>query len=115
MKILLDENFPKSAVDTIVEAGYEPIAFDSVLSYGANDEEVFATAQSLGAILLTSDRDFYHTVPLLHPCHHGIIVVALRQPNRAAIQQRLSWLLETFTESFENKVFILRDYSCRVK
>lgn len=115
MKILLDENFPKSAVETIADAGYEPVVFDSVLPYGADDEEVFAAAQNLGAILLTSDRDFYHTVPLLHPCHCGIIVVALRQPNRAAIQQRLSWLLETFQESFENKVFILRDYSCRVK
>lgn len=115
MKILLDENFPKSAFETIEDAGYEPVAFDSVLPYGADDEDVFAMAQSLDAVLLTSDRDFYHTMPLLHPIHHGIIVVALRQPNRAAIQQRLRWLLETFTESFDNKVFILRDYSCRSK
>ena len=89
MRILLDENFPKSAVDVIAAAGHEVISFADVCEFGADDEEVFGRAQKLGAVILTSDRDFYHTVPLIHPEHCGIIVVALRQPNRKAILTRL--------------------------
>ena len=89
MKILLDENFPWSAADVIASAGHEAVSFSDVCEFGADDETVFDQAQELGAVILTSDRDFYHTMPLVHPEHCGIIVVALRQPNRKAILMRL--------------------------
>lgn len=115
MKILLDENFPKSAADVIAAAGHEVFSFADVCEFGADDEVVFDRAQKLGAVILTSDRDFYHTVPLIHPEHCGIIVVALRQPNRKAILTRLQWFFENFDCPMSNRVFILRDYSCRAK
>lgn len=115
MKILLDENFPKSAVDVIATAGHEAVPFADVSEFGADDESVFDRAQELNAVILTSDRDFYHTMPLVHPEHCGIIVVALRQPNRKAILMRLQWFFENFDCPMENRVFILRDFSCRVK
>ena len=115
MRILLDENFPKSAVDVIEAAGHEVIPFVDVCEFGADDEVVFESAQNLGAVILTSDRDFYHTVPLIHPEHCGIVVVALRQPNRNAILMRLQWFFENFNCQMTNRVFILRDYSCRAK
>ena len=115
MRILLDENFPKSAADVIAAAAHEVISFADVCEFGADDEEVFVCAQKLGAVILTSDRDFYHTVPLIHPEHCGIIVVALRQPNRKAILTRLQWFFENFDCPMTNRVFILRDYSCRAK
>ena len=89
MKFLLDENFPCSCAEVIVSCGHEAVPFAEICKFGDDDETVFAAAQRLGAVLLTSDRDFYHTMPLLHPEHSGIVVVALRQPNRAAIQARL--------------------------
>ena len=76
---------------------------------------VFATAQRLGAAILTSDRDFYHTIPLLHPVHAGIVVVALRQPNRAAINSRLKWFVDNIEEPLNNRVFVLRDFTYRVR
>ena len=115
MKILLDENFPRSATDLIVAAGHEVIPFAEVCEFGADDEEIFDRAQDHGAVILTSDRDFYHTMPLVHPVHCGIIVVALRQPNRQSIQTRLQWFFDHFDCPMENRVFILRDYSCRAK
>ena len=60
-------------------------------------------------------RDFYHTMPLLHPNHAGIVVVALRQPNRAAINGRLKWFMENIEEPLANRVFVLRDFSCRLR
>ena len=115
MKFLLDENFPLSVAGIVEDAGHEVLDFSSVCDFGANDEAVFAEAQKLGAVILTSDRDFYHTIPLLHPNHHGIIVVALRQPNRTAISTRLKWFLENVAGPFENRVFVLRDFTYRIR
>ena len=115
MTFLLDENFPRSAAEVITAAGHEAILFSDACEFGENDEAVFNGAQRLGAVILTSDRDFYHTVPLVHPEHDGIVVVALRQPNRKSILMRLQWFLENFEGPFANRVFILRDYSCRAK
>ena len=68
------------------------------------------------ATILTTDRDFYHTVPMLYPEHHGIVVIALRQPNRQAILVKLEWLL-TQQELFplEGKVLLLRDRAFRIR
>lgn len=109
MKFLLDENFPISAASVITGAGHEVIPFADVCSYGDTDEQVFQRAQELDAILLTSDRDFYHTVPLLHPNHHGIVVLSLRQPNRRAIGDRLAWFFANVRLPIENKAYSLRD------
>ena len=115
MKFLLDENFPRSAADLIEECGHEAVRFDAVCNSGDDDDTVFASAQRIGATILTSDRDFYHTIPLLHPVHAGIVVVALRQPNRAAINSRLKWFMGNVEEPLGNRVFILRDFSYRVR
>jgi predicted nuclease of predicted toxin-antitoxin system len=113
MKFLLDENFPRSSATLIESCGHEAVLFNAVCNFGDNDETVFAVAQRLDATILTSDRDFYHTMPLLHPSHAGIVVVALRQPNRAAIHARLKWFMENVEEPLRNRVFVLRDFSCR--
>ena len=115
MKFLLDENFPRSSADFIKSCGHEAIRFDEACDSGDDDETVFSVAQRLGATILTSDRDFYHTMPLLHPTHAGIVVVALRQPNRAAINSRLKWFMENIEEPLDNRVFILRDFSYRTR
>ena len=36
-------------------------------------------------------------------------------PNRRAIQTRLKWFFENFDCPMRNRVFVLRDYSCRSK
>ena len=115
MKFLLDENFPCSAALVIHGLGHEAVPFADACQRGADDESVFQAAQRLGAVLLTSDRDFYHTVPALHPSHHGILVVALRQPNRQAIASRLQWFLESFSEPLANRAVVLRDRSYRIR
>ena len=115
MKFLIDENFPRSAANAIAACGHEVVPFEAECGFGATDEAVFSAAQRLGAVILTSDRDFYHTIPLLHPAHCGIVVVALRQPNRAAILARLKWFLENIDGPLANRVFLLRDFSCRTK
>ncbi len=115
MKFLLDENFPVTAAAFIESCGHQAIPFLSACKSGDDDEAVFAAAQRQKAVILTSDRDFYHTIPLLHPLHSGIVVVALSQPNRAAIQARLKWFMDNIKIPLDNRVFVLRDFSYRVK
>ena len=62
MKFLLDENFPRSSADFIESCGHEVIRFDEACDSGDDDEAVFSVAQRLGATILTSHRDFYHTI-----------------------------------------------------
>jgi len=114
MTFLIDENFPRSAADVLTAAGHEALFVDDVCEFGADDEEVFAAAQKRHAVIVTSDRDFYHTIPLLHPTHCGIIVISLRQPNRGSILARLKWFVENIPFPIENKAFAIRDKTyCR--
>lgn len=113
MTFLLDENFPLSAGKFLCDNGYVAHSVADTCGVGADDETVFAEAQRLNAVLLTSDRDFYHTIPLIHPRHNGIFVIALRQPSRSAIIARLNWILQNIKPPFADKVFVFRDFSYR--
>jgi hypothetical protein len=61
-------------------------------------------------VLLTTDRDFFHTIPHLFNSHPDVVVVALRQRNRDAVLSRLKSLLGKVSEtSLKNASFQLRD------
>lgn len=67
---------------------------------------MFQKAQNLAAVLLTTDRDFFHTIPHLFESHFGVVVIALRQPNRSAILSRLESILgQVLEHQFHNRVF----------
>ena len=76
MKFLLDENFPKSAITFLNDRGHKCLDFREIGSKGADDKVLFSSAISNDAVLLTTDRDFFHTVPHLFPEHPGVVVVA---------------------------------------
>ncbi len=92
MTFLFNENFPKSA-RTILENRSHTIIdsrIDGVI--GADDSEVINLAQRNSAAILTTDRDFFHTLGRQPSRHHGIIVIALKKPTRGLILARLFWL-----------------------
>jgi predicted nuclease of predicted toxin-antitoxin system len=110
MKFLLDENFPKSAVLLLDARGHHVLDVRGSQYEGAEDSEVFEWAQQERAIFLTTDRDFFHTIPHLYGDHYGVLVIALRQPNRSKILKRLEWFLDSFQAvDVANRVFQLRD------
>lgn len=112
MKFLLDENFPKAATALLRGKGHEVFDFRQTKNQGMEDIAVFEFAQKLGAVLLTTDRDFFHTIPHLFEIHCGVVVVALRQPNRHLILSKLEWLLSQIEESkLKHRVFHLRDHT----
>ena len=89
MRFFLDENFPRAAEDVLISAGHECSRALQHFPAGAHDDELFAKAQELDAVFVTTDRDFFHTVPWLHARHAGVIAITLSQPNRARLLARL--------------------------
>ncbi len=110
MKFFLDENFPKSAGTLLMAEGHTVLDVRGTEFEGAEDPDIFAMAQERQAVFLSTDRDFFHTIPHLLPKHCGIVVIALRQPNRRAILNRLSWFLDRFgNHPLIDKAYLLRD------
>ena len=110
MKFVLDENFPCSAASLLIELGHDAVDIRSEGLGGSGDNELFEFCQNLGAVFLTTDRDFFHTIPHLYPKHHGVLVIALKRPNRVKILSKLKWFLENFASTkIHGRVFQLRD------
>lgn len=109
MTFLFDENFPKAAAALIERYGHEWI--DSRTEFqGVDDSVLIEEAQKRSAIILTTDRDFFHTLRHQFPSHAGLVVIALKQPNRAAILERLQWFLDNVAANdIPNRAFQLRD------
>lgn len=110
MKFFLDENFPKSAAGMHESLGRGVFDLRGTEREGSSDADIFGEAQQRRASFLTTDRDFFHTIPHLFPHHEGVIVIALRQPNRAAILEKLSWILNRLhSADFAGRTIQLRD------
>jgi len=107
---MLDENFPKAAAELLEGMGHTVYDARERGLIGASDSEIMEVAIELRAALLTTDRDFFHTLHHAFPEHCGVVVIALRQPKRTAILDRLKWFLNLVAdESLSRRAFQLRD------
>lgn len=110
MKFFFDENFPKAATAVLDCLGHQYFDPRGTNFEGSLDEVLLAEAHRLDAVFLTTDRDFFHTLCYEFPDHAGIIVIALKKPNRQAIIDRLTWLLENVNaDHLSGRAFQLRD------
>src|SRR6266540_2835153 len=94
MDFLADQNFPRTCEALLKEFGHElnQVVFDPEASL--DDTWLFTEAQRHDAVFLTTDKDFFHTIPWLYAEHAGVIVINLAKPNRAQILEKLRWALE---------------------
>ena len=110
MIFVLDENFPQSALALLESHGHQAVDIGAKGLAGSRDEVLFEHCQSLKGIFLATDRDFFHTIPYAVPDHHGIVVIALRQPSRKHLLDRLEWFLEGFSQGeIHGRAFQRRD------
>lgn len=86
MRFFLDENFPKSAIPYLEELGHSVFDPRGTELQGRDDAELLKEAIDGGAILLTTDRDFYHTIRHEHSEHPGIVSL----PSGSPIARRFS-------------------------
>ncbi len=110
MKFFVDENIPLSCVKFLTSSGYTVFDVRNSTDEGLEDRDLFILAQKENALFVTTDKDFFHTIPRSVGNHFGIIVIALRQPNHTAITEKLIWAINNFDLSnMRNKVILLRD------
>jgi len=110
MRFFFDENFPKAARDLLEAKGHECFDPRGTDLEGVVDSVIVEKAREIGAIILTTDRDFFHTLEGLYPTHAGMVVIALKQPSRSAILHRLEWFLDYVSEDdMVGRAFQLRD------
>ena len=125
MRFFLDENFPKRALTYLESEGHQAFDIRNTEHEGCSDSEIFSMAQAEEACFLTTDKDFFHTIPFLFDFHHGVIIVALKKPNGNSILAKLEWLLASFGALnptqlaakiylLEDKHFLVRDASRQV-
>jgi predicted nuclease of predicted toxin-antitoxin system len=71
---------------------------------------LFAHAQKERAIFISTDKDFFHTVPLTFARHHGAIVITLRRPNRDELLRRLADALTALGErKLDDSIWLVTD------
>lgn len=111
MRFYLDENFPLSAAAFLTEAGHEIIRAIDRHPHGTGDEVLFQDAQEQQAVFLTTDKDFFHTIPFLFPDRSApSVVVALARPNRETILLRLkTFLAAVDVNERANGVYLVTD------
>lgn len=115
MNFFLDENFPLSCGEYLRSEGHSIFDIRNTVHSGRDDQFVFGLAQEVSAIFLTTDKDFFHTVPHLYAEHSGIIVIALKTPNRESIMQKLRWAYKNLElNNFKSRVVLLTDSHCKI-
>ena len=62
MKFFLDENFPKAAGKLLESLGHEWFDPRGTDLQASEDSAFVREAKQLGAVILTTDRDFFHTL-----------------------------------------------------
>jgi len=114
MTFFLDENFPRPAVAWLQAAGHKVNHALDNFPPGTADDKLFTQAQKQSSIFVTTDKDFFHTIPLSFARHHGAIVVTLHKPNRADLLRRLGDALALLGErDFEDTVWLVTDKRIR--
>ena len=110
MNFFLDENFPKAATKFLERKNHVVFDIRSSEFEGADDLEIFEMAQKRKAIFLSTDKDFYHTIPFQFNEHFGIVIFTLRNPNRDKILRKLEYFLDNFEiNNFRSKVVLFKD------
>ena len=110
MTIFIDENIPRRVTGYLESLGHEIIDIRSTDLEGSTDFELFKEAQRRKAVFITTDRDFFTTIPFQFESHHGIIVVSPKQPNTDAICSRIQWAFENLPlDRLFSSVILLKD------
>jgi predicted nuclease of predicted toxin-antitoxin system len=114
MKFFLDENFPRTALGALESAGHAAAHALQHFPPGTTDATLFDYAQQQQSVFVSTDKDFFHTIPLAFERHYGAIVITLRKPNRADLLRRLAdALAQLGARELNNTVWLVTETRIR--
>lgn len=107
MKILVDENIPLTGVRELRRMGHDVLDIRGTPDEGMSDELLLKRACKEVRLLITTDRDF---ASFRDREHYGILIIALRKPNRQKINKRVIEAMEQFSEDqWPRLLVVMRD------
>lgn len=117
MKLFLDENIPRLAVNELKTLGFEVEHASEVGLKGANDRLIAEYAKKQMAILITKDLEFGSLIVYPKGTHYGLIV--LRLPNYFTAENVVR-VLKDFIKNVElhdliGKMIVLELHKYRIR
>lgn len=111
MRFYLDENFPLLAAENLRGLGHEVLRAIDRHPEGTTDQILFEDAQNEKAIFLSTDKDFFHTVPFfIEERAAPVVAITLARANSANIWSRLEALMNsTKLDSEPRAVYLVTD------
>lgn len=94
MRIKLDENLPSSLVPLLERLGHDVDTVHAEGLVGREDHVVWEAAQGERRFLITQDLDFSDERKYSPGSHHGLLLLRLPQPGRAALVERVGALFQ---------------------
>lgn len=95
MRIKLDENLPLKLASELDALGHNVDTVPNEQLQGRDDPAIWRAAQDAERFLVTQDLDFSDIRRFRPGTHHGILLVRLRAPGRAALTARLLSIFQT--------------------
>ena len=119
LRFFADHCVPMSIIHFLQEHGHEVLILREHIPKTSSDEVVIATAQKLGAILLSLNGDFMDIVSYPPTDYQGIIAIQLR--NHPEILPHLLGRLEAYLvahperEHYRGKLFVVEVHRIRIR
>jgi hypothetical protein len=95
LRIKLDENLPSRLIVALSELGHDVDSVPLEQLTGRDDPQIWKAAQTAERFLITQDLDFSDLRRFAPGTHHGLLLVRLRRPGRAALFERIVDLFRT--------------------
>ena len=109
MKILADHCVYGKTIRLLKEANHEVIRLKEVADSTSSDEIVLAIAQSLGAVLISNDKDFADIVKYPPKENKGIIVLRITPQTENIFHRTLLQFLQSITfGQIRGKLIVIR-------
>ena len=117
MKIVIDEDLPRSVRKTLQSLGYEVLDVRDHGLRGKSDEDVFRFAQSQKAVLCTADLGFSNILHFPLGTHFGIVLIRVSNEMRSlAINTLILSLLPRAEEiKLKGKLVVLSPQGLRIR
>ena len=107
MNVLVDENIPLMSVRQLRQMGHDVLDIRGTADEGISDEVLLKRACEEGRLLITTDRDF---ASFRDRKHYGILIIALRKPNRQKINKHVVEAMEQFSDDqWPDLLVVMRD------
>ncbi len=107
MDILADENIPLMSVKQLQQMGHNVLDIRGTADEGMSDELLWNKACQEKRLLITTDRGFARYRDMKH---YGLLIVALRRPNRLKINERVIEAVKLFSpEKWQGLLVVMRD------